>query len=164
MTIVLSMKYIEKLFFILFPIALLKGTPWENTWDNQERKEFSVIARVFFSITFVGYILHMAVTVAQAKKNWIVMCATEDLVPFYEKIGFKKTGLSYIHTGLNNTHHQVLLANFMDGMAGRTVGPIYWNIVWSKSVEYLSQFDTIEVDPFMQVRLTIYKWFAPLAS
>jgi predicted GNAT family N-acyltransferase len=112
----------------------------------------------------VGMFKQMAITVAQAKKNWIVICATDEMVSFYEKIGFKKVGLSYEHTGLNNLVHHVMIANFLDGIAGRTVGPIYWNLVWADSVEYLSQFEMVQVDPFMQIRMTIYRWFAPVAK
>lgn len=112
----------------------------------------------------VGMFKYMAVTVAQAKKSWIVICATEEMIKFYQNIGFKQLGLSYKHAALNNRIHHVMIANFLDGMAGRTVGPIYWNLVWADSVEYLSQFGIIEVDPFMQIRMTIYKWFSPIAK
>ncbi len=111
-----------------------------------------------------GMFKYMAVTVAQARKGWIVICATDEMVSFYQNIGFKKVDLSYEHPALNNRVHHVMIANFLDGMAGRTVGPIYWNLVWADSVEYLSQFELIEVDPFMQMRMTIYRWFAPFAK
>lgn len=111
----------------------------------------------------IGMFKFMAVTVAQAKKNWIVICATDEMVPFYEQIGFRTVNLSYPHTGLNNVIHHVMIANFLDGMIGKTVGPIPWNLVWADSVSYLSHYEIIEVDPFTQMRLTIYKWFAPLA-
>jgi class 3 adenylate cyclase len=52
------MKSLERLFFFLFPLARLKGSPWEATWLQQEKTEFVQIAKIFFSITFVGYILH----------------------------------------------------------------------------------------------------------
>jgi predicted GNAT family N-acyltransferase len=111
----------------------------------------------------VGMLRQITITIAQAKKNWIVICASDEMVGFYEKIGFKKVDLSYEHTGLNNRVHHVMIANFLDAMAGRTVGPIYWNLVWADSMEYLSQFELVQVDPFMQIRMTIYRWFAPIA-
>jgi len=111
-----------------------------------------------------GMFKFMAVTVAQTKKQWIVICATDEMVPFYEKVGFKKIGRSYDHPALNNIHHHVMLANFMDGMSGRSVGPIYWNIVWADSVDYMAQYDLINVDPFMQIRLTAYRWMRPFAK
>lgn len=52
------MKTIEKIFFLLFPLALLKGTQWEAIWHEREKREFLTIVRVFFSITLIGYILH----------------------------------------------------------------------------------------------------------
>jgi class 3 adenylate cyclase len=52
------MKFLERIFFILFPLASLKGTPWEQQWHDKEQKDFYFVARVFFCITLFGYILH----------------------------------------------------------------------------------------------------------
>lgn len=112
----------------------------------------------------LGMFKFMAVTVAQAKKRWIVICATDEMVQFYKKIGFKSLGLSYEHKTLNNKLHHVMIANFIDGLTGKTVSPIYWNLVWRDSTRYLASFDLIEIDPFMQIRLTIFNWFRPIAD
>lgn len=112
----------------------------------------------------LGMFKFMSITVAQAKKNWIVICATNEMVPFYSKIGFKNIGLSYLHKKLNNIEHHIMVANFIDGMSGKSVNPIYWNIVWSDSVDYMSEYDLINLDPLMQIRVSFYKWFKPLAN
>ncbi len=52
------MKWLEKFFFFLFPLARLKGTAWEYTWFEQEKSEFIQIAKIFFSVTLIGYVLH----------------------------------------------------------------------------------------------------------
>lgn len=52
------MQFLERLFYILFPLAALKGTPWEKQWASHEKENFRNNAVVFFAITFVGYILH----------------------------------------------------------------------------------------------------------
>jgi len=57
-----------------------------------------------------------------------------------------------------------MIANFLNGMSGKNISPIYWNLVWSDSVDYMSQYNLIEFDPLMQIRVTIYKWFKPLAN
>jgi hypothetical protein len=57
-----------------------------------------------------------------------------------------------------------MIANFIDGMSGKSVDPIYWNIVWSDSVAYMTDYDLISLDPLMQIRITVYKWFKPLAK
>ncbi|MFS4457841.1 adenylate/guanylate cyclase domain-containing protein [Bdellovibrio sp. HCB2-146] len=52
------MKFLEKLFFTMFPRLLLTGTPWVALWDEQERKAFLNAARIIFPIMMLVYILH----------------------------------------------------------------------------------------------------------
>lgn len=52
------MKFLEKLFFSLFPRLLLTGTPWAALWDDQEKKGFINAARIIFPIMMAVYVLH----------------------------------------------------------------------------------------------------------
>jgi len=106
----------------------------------------------------------IAITVAQSKRKWIVICATDEMVPLYEKIGFHKVGLDYAHTGLNNLKHNVLLANVPHAMEGKTVGPLVWNLVWADVSSYLEQYGLIEPEPMTYVRLAIFRALKPLAQ
>jgi class 3 adenylate cyclase len=51
-------RTIEKLLYSLFPGLLLKSTPWEALWNEQEKRQFVTTARIFFVVTFFGYVLH----------------------------------------------------------------------------------------------------------
>lgn len=52
------MRFLEKLFFLIFPRLLLSSTPWASLWDEQEKKQFLTAVRVFFPITIAVYVLH----------------------------------------------------------------------------------------------------------
>ncbi len=52
------MKFLEKIFFLLFPHLLLQGTPWGPLWYAQEKKEFLSATRFFYPIAIAVYILH----------------------------------------------------------------------------------------------------------
>jgi len=52
------MRIFEKLFYFLFPLTVLKATPWENLWKENEKADFLKVIRIFFYITCAGYILH----------------------------------------------------------------------------------------------------------
>ncbi|MFS4457840.1 N-acyl amino acid synthase FeeM domain-containing protein [Bdellovibrio sp. HCB2-146] len=106
----------------------------------------------------------MAIAVAQSKRKWVVICATDHMAPLYERIGFKQVGLSYEHTGLNNLKHNILVGNVPDAMMGKTVNPIEWNIVWSGVVTYLQQYDMVELEPATNLRLGIYRLLGPVAT
>ncbi|HMN67184.1 MAG TPA: GNAT family N-acyltransferase [Bdellovibrionales bacterium] len=106
----------------------------------------------------------IAITVVQSKRCWIVICATDEMVPLYAKIGFHKVGLDYPHVALNNKIHHVMLANVPDAMEGKTVGPVVWNLVWSEVSSYLEQYGLIQPEPLTNVRLAIYRMLRPFAK
>jgi predicted GNAT family N-acyltransferase len=105
----------------------------------------------------------IAVTVAQSKRKWIVICATDDMIPLYKKIGFTDLELNYLHTGLNDLKHNILLANVPDAMEGKTVDMFSWNIIWSDVSGYLEQYGIINPDPLTTVRLHMYRLMGPVA-
>ncbi|MCB0363470.1 MAG: GNAT family N-acetyltransferase, partial [Bdellovibrionales bacterium] len=106
----------------------------------------------------------IAITVTQSRRKWIVICATDDMIDLYKKIGFHKVGLNYLHSGLNNLKHNIMLANVPHAMEGRTVGPIAWNLIWSDVSSYLQEYEISEMDPIANIRLAIYRFFSPLAK
>lgn len=106
----------------------------------------------------------IAVTVAQSKRKWIIICATDDMMPLYEKIGFHQVNLAYNHAGLNNLRHNILLANVPDAMEGKTVGPVTWNIVWSDVSRYLEQYGVLQPDPLTNIRLALYRLIGPFCK
>ena len=52
------MQRIERLFFQLFPLQLLKATLWCDVWEQKERSAFFRVACLFFPIVGVAYIAH----------------------------------------------------------------------------------------------------------
>lgn len=105
----------------------------------------------------------IAITVAQSKRKWIVICATDDMIPLYKKIGFSDLNLNYLHSGLNNLKHNIMLANVPDAMEGKTVDFISWNIIWSEVSGYLEQYGVINPDPLTNIRLYLYRILGPIA-
>ncbi len=105
----------------------------------------------------------IAITTVQAKRRWIIICATPQMCPLYEKIGFSKVGLSYNHAKLNDSPHEVLMADVPAAMMGRNVGPIVWNVLWHDVSKFLREYELITPDPVMAVRVGIYKLLRPLS-
>lgn len=106
----------------------------------------------------------MVLTVAQSKRKWIVICATDQISSFYEKIGFADVGISYNHTKLNGLKHNIMVANVPDAMAGKTVDLVTWNVVWSDVSGYMENYGILEMDPMTNIRLMIYRIMAPVAN
>lgn len=106
----------------------------------------------------------MFVTVAQSGRRWGIICASDDMVPLYRRVGFKEVGITYLHAGLNNLRHTVMLGNLPECTSGKDVDFVTWNVVWSDVSAYLEQYGLIKPDPLSSVRLYIYRLLAPLAK
>lgn len=106
----------------------------------------------------------MALTIVQSKRRWVVICATEDMLSFYQKVGFTLTRLSYPHKKLNNKIHYILYSDVAQGMVGRGMGPIFWNIVWKGVSDYMRDYKLIIPDPLAHLRIFVFRLFGPLAK
>ncbi len=106
----------------------------------------------------------IAITVAQSRRRWIIICAADEMMPLYKKIGFHEVGMQYLHSGLNNLKHNILLANVTDAIEGKTVGALTWNIVWSDVSSYLQDYGIIQPEPLTNVRLAMYRILKPVAK
>jgi predicted GNAT family N-acyltransferase len=69
-------------------------------------------------------------------RKWIIGSSTPGLLPLYEKIGFRATGLFYLHHDLNHQRHHVFLGNKEHILLGRNVGPIHWNMIYRHVFAY----------------------------
>ena len=105
----------------------------------------------------------MAVTAIQAKRYKIVGCATDNLLPLYEKVGLKNTGLSYELPALNNIRHWMIVGDARRCVLGTDVGPILWNVLWSDTADYLVENQLLNLDLLTKIRLIIYRAMGPLA-
>ncbi len=105
----------------------------------------------------------IAVTAIQAKRYKIVGCATDNLLPLYEKVGLKNTGLSYELPTLNNIRHWMIVGDARRCVLGNDVGPILWNALWRDTTDYLVDNQLLSLDLVTKIRLIIYRAMGPLA-
>jgi predicted GNAT family N-acyltransferase len=84
---------------------------------------------------FLSLLKLIGIEVVRRNVNWTLIDSTEEMIPFYRKIGFKSANLSYTHPGLNSKVHHVLLLHVRSAVLGREINPIYWNLTWRKLYE-----------------------------
>jgi len=111
---------------------------------------------VFFSL-----LRSIVVTAMQAGRPWVVTSSTEDLVSMYDWIGLKPCGLAYIHTGLNNLPHQVLIANIPAALTGASVSAGAWYAVWKDALPYLEGLNESRISP---IRSVFYSTFGAVSA
>ncbi len=52
------MNILEKIIIFLMPNLFLKRTNWESIWEQNQKNDFILGIKVFFSLTFISYVLH----------------------------------------------------------------------------------------------------------
>lgn len=106
----------------------------------------------------------IAITCIQAGRPIILGCAEPHLLKIYTSIGFEDTGIEYIHEGLANTKHKVISGDAREGVQGRGVNPLIWNVIWKDTEKYLSQGQVLRTTPQATIRLSLYKLLSPLGK
>jgi len=101
----------------------------------------------------------------QRDRPWIVISCLDNMVKFYEKIGFVHTGLRHREPLWKDDRVlNVMIINTFELIVGRGVNPFYWNIMWRDVAQYLSAQAVIEPNGVDQMRLMAYRMFGPISS
>jgi len=104
----------------------------------------------------------LAITCIQAGRPLVLGCAEPKLLKIYTDIGFRDTGITYVHPELGNTTHKLIVVDARQCVQGLGVNPIAWNLVWRGTAEYLSDSDAIEKSPQAHIRMGIYRLLWPI--
>jgi len=107
---------------------------------------------------------HAAIAAGQAKRPWVVLSTTKELLPMYLRIGFTDTGLRYRHELYPEMEQLVLYINMYDALSGHGVGPIYWNVIWRNVGRHLAQADENIARRLSSTRIRLYTLLSPLAQ
>jgi predicted GNAT family N-acyltransferase len=109
---------------------------------------------------WVTLMQHIAIVALQAKRDWVLISTTPELVRMYTRLGFKETGLTYEHQLYPGKTQVVLLMNVPQAVMGVGVGPIYWNVIWRGVSKYLGDQGLLTAN----TKVKFYSLLAPLAE
>lgn len=113
-------------------------------------------------------------------RSWILGSSTDELLPLYQKMGFRKSSIRFNHVGLGKTVHTLFLANKDDILLGRWVNPLLWYILYRDVFYYskcigllpkMSRADSIRVSTYFAIGILVAayrafkkrKWIAKFA-
>ena len=134
--------------------------------DFPRREQVLEIARAATHSDFRGSDLwttlmqHLAIVAIQAKRHWVTISTTPELVGMYLRLGFRETGLTYEHPLYPGKTQVVLLINVPDAVMGIGVGPIYWNVIWRSVAKYLTDHQVLSGS----TRTKVYSLLSPLSE
>jgi predicted GNAT family N-acyltransferase len=109
-----------------------------------------------------GLLRFIATTCLQPQRPWVLISSIDSMVPFYQKIGMALTPLHYEHP-VYKGRQNVLLANSLDIIRGRSVHPVYWNVLWKDVYDYLFETGIAKPEPMDRARLRTYRMIHPFA-
>jgi predicted GNAT family N-acyltransferase len=141
------------------------------TWPDQlpRRDQILEVSRVCNHPDFrradllAGLFQFACATCIQHERPWVLIGSWTNMVSFYEKLGFRKTGLHHSEE-LWRTEQHLMISNANDTMLGRGVNPIYWNLIWRMVSDHTIENGIIKPHGLDRVRLFIYKVVGPFAQ
>jgi len=149
------------------PLEHEKYVTWPR--DLPRREEIMEISRVCTDPEFrrgdllAGLFQFACATCIQIEKPYVLIGAWAEMRGFYKKLGWKETGLSHQEPMWKMDQH-LMLGRAKDGMLGRGVNPIYWNLIWRVVSEHTIQNGLIEPSAIDAFRLRIYRLFGPFSN
>jgi hypothetical protein len=103
--------------------------------------------------------------IIQPERPWLVMSCLDQMVPYYQKIGFRKTGLRHTEPIWKEEKVlNVMIVNINEMVLGRNVNPIYWNLIWKELAVLLIEQQAVTPTGMDKVRLMLYKLIGPFAD
>jgi hypothetical protein len=105
----------------------------------------------------------IAITVLQAKRNYVVIGCTPELIGLYSRIGMEKQDIDYRHSKLNDSIHTVMLGDIPKAISGASVNALFWNAVWAPAAMFMSDSDLLQLSQGDRTRMNLYRLFRPLS-
>jgi predicted GNAT family N-acyltransferase len=140
---------------------------WTNTLPR--RDELIEVSRLATDRHFrasdllAGMFKYACSTCITPERPWLVMSCMTKYKPFYEKIGFTDTGLSYKDPHWSEPLN-VMISDSYGVIKGLNVNPIYWNLIWKEVAKFMLDNDLADFTTRDRARVFAYRLFSPLAS
>ncbi|MDB5106318.1 MAG: type pilus assembly PilZ [Fibrobacteres bacterium] len=81
-------------------------------------------------------------------RHWLLTSAVSELLPSYQRIGFKTLGASYRHPALNNKEHHLIMAHRDAFLMGKGMNLFVWNTLFGDVVRHLLEGNLITLGRF----------------
>jgi hypothetical protein len=97
-------------------------------------------------------------------RHWLLTSAVSELLPTYERIGFRKLQAAYRHRALNNQEHHLILAHRDAFLYGRGMNLLVWNTMFGELIGHLLGRGLIKVPGRVQSIIRFKLLFLPLSK
>jgi len=137
-----------------FPKITETGSSWRFCVDKSFRS-------ADITLSTIAYLAQKMV--ASYRRYWF-STAEKDLLAYYSKCGFKRTGIIYKNAALKNLEHEVIIMDIYEVVKGKGVGIKIWNNMYRAAYEFLLVNNLIDVTPVDQIRVNFYKFIGAVLN
>jgi predicted GNAT family N-acyltransferase len=97
-------------------------------------------------------------------RHWLLTSAMDELLPIYERIGFKRLDASYKHPQLNNKEHHLIIASRASFLGGLGINLLVWNSVFGDLVRHLMVHKLVGLTRSQKNFIRAKLWLQPLSK
>ena len=105
---------------------------------------------------------HSLIGVLQAGRRWGVSACTDNLWPLYQKMGFRKVGVTYEIPGHGVKVHTIL-CDIPAIIRGIGINPIVWNLLGADIVPYITNSNLLTLTTTDKLRMACLRLLRPVA-
>jgi hypothetical protein len=131
--------------------------------DTIEVSRLCVVPELHGTDVVHGLLEYASKVILQTGKGRVITSCTEDMLPFYLRIGYRRTGETYELQALNNSLHYVISIDPKRGLKGQSVNFVYWAYTYSRVHEYVISRGYAVESTFTALKLRMYKFVAKFA-
>lgn len=109
-----------------------------------------------------GMTRELILTVLQSRRRYILGCTADELLPLYEKLGFKPLGIYYNHPHFKNIKEQIILGDIFNILTGNSTSIAIWNEIYADLTHYITNIYGISFTPEINFKIKLLKLFSPI--
>lgn len=100
---------------------------------------------------------HLALLTIKSGRKYVYLSAAGKLVGFWTELGFRDTGVSYIHKQLGNLEHKLLINDVKKSILGKCTSAKAWIDSYSHLYTYCVEYGLIEPSTLDLLRINGYR-------
>lgn len=112
----------------------------------------------------LAMIRQICMATVPAGRRWIVGSSTEKLLPLYEAVGLRATGIKYSHPALGGGSHVLFMIDTHAVLEGRQINPIVWNAMYADFAAFFAERGIVKYSPATLVRQALLRLLGPISK
>lgn len=111
---------------------------------------------------FLNVFRYVMLQTLQSGRRYILQSVTQELIPVYERVGFRKLNMTYKHPKFPGKMGHLLLGDCQDVLNGKVGSILTWSTLVPEIKGLLQENEHVNLDWLTKQRLSVYQLLTPL--